>query len=159
MTLYDIPVTTIRGDDITLAVYRDQVLLIVNVASECGFTPQYTGLEWLYRTYRSRGLVVLGFPCNQFGGQEPGSEAAIEAFCSAKYEVTFPMFAKVEVKGRHAHPIFQYLTRQRPGVFGSRVIKWNFTKFLVGRDGTVRRRYAPNMPPERLGQDIAAALA
>jgi glutathione peroxidase len=159
MTLYEIPVTTIRGDDVTLAVYRGRVLLVVNVASECGFTPQYAGLERLHRAYGRHGLVVLGFPCNQFGGQEPGAEPAIEAFCRARYDVTFPMFAKVDVKGVRAHPLFRYLTCRRAGLLGSRVIKWNFTKFLVGRDGTVQRRYAPTTRPERLEQDIVTALA
>jgi len=159
MALYDIPVTTLRGDDVTLAEYRGQVVLIVNVASACGFTPQYAGLERLYRTYRSRGLVVLGFPCNQFGGQEPGSATEIEQFCLSTYDVTFPMFAKVEVNGRQAHPLFRYLTRQRPGLLGSRAIKWNFTKFLVARDGTVVRRYAPATPPEQVEHDLIPLLA
>jgi glutathione peroxidase len=157
-TIYDIPVTTIRGDDTTLAQYRGRVLLIANVASECGFTPQYAGLERLYQEYCARGFAVLGFPCDQFGGQEPGSEAEIEAFCSRAYNVTFPMFAKVDVKGAHAHPLFRYLTRERRGVLGSRAIKWNFTKFLVSRDGAVLQRYAPTATPEQIAGDVAALL-
>jgi len=159
VTVYDIPVTTIAGAETTLAGYRDRVLLIVNVASRCGFTPQYAGLERLYRAYASRGLTVLGFPCDQFGGQEPGDEATITAFCRDHYDVTFPLFAKIDVKGRHAHPLYRYLTRQRPGVLGSSSVKWNFTKFLVGRDGAVVRRYAPVTTVEQIEPDVAAQLA
>ncbi len=157
--IYGIPVTTIRGEEITLDRYRGQILLIVNVASQCGFTPQYAGLEQLYRTHAGRGFAVLGFPCNQFGAQEPDAEPAIEAFCSRTYDVTFPMFAKIDVKGRNAHPLYRHLTSQKPGVLGSRAIKWNFTKFLIGRDGAVLARYAPTTTPEELERDIAARLA
>lgn len=158
MTLYDIPITTIQGQATTLAPYRGQVLLIVNVASQCGFTPQYAGLEELYRTYKDRGFSVLGFPCNQFGSQEPDDEAAIAAFCDRAYGVTFPMFAKVEVNGDGAHPLFQHLTRAQPGLLGSTAIKWNFTKFLVGRDGAVIDRYAPTTAPEKLVPDVEKLL-
>jgi glutathione peroxidase len=159
MTLYDIPVTTIQGADATLAPYRGQVLLIVNVASQCGFTPQYAGLERLHRTYGPRGFAVLGFPCNQFGGQEPENEPTIAGFCFRTYGVTFPLFAKIAVRGSDAHPLYRYLTRHQPGLLGSRAIKWNFTKFLVGHDGTVVRRYAPTTTPEQLEPDIQAQLA
>ena len=157
--LRTIELQRIDGGTTSLDDYRGKVVLVVNVASKCGFTPQYEGLEELQRKFGNRGFTVLGFPCNQFGGQEPGSERAIEEFCLATYDVTFPMFAKVEVKGRNAHPLFRYLTQQRPGLFGSRGIKWNFTKFLVDRDGTVRRRYAPATPPERLEQDLSAVFS
>ncbi|HVZ77752.1 MAG TPA: glutathione peroxidase [Gemmatimonadaceae bacterium] len=159
MTIYDIPVTTIDGREQTLAPFRGQVLLIVNVASKCGFTPQYEGLEALYRTYKDRGFAVLGFPCNQFGFQEPGSEDEIRQFCSLTYDVTFPMFAKVDVNGSSAHPLYEYLKSAQPGVLGSEAIKWNFTKFLVDADGRVRERYAPQVTPEKLAPDIEAALA
>lgn len=158
-SLYDIPVTTIRGETATLAPYRGRVLLIVNVASQCGFTPQYVGLEALYRRHTPHGFTVLGFPCNQFGGQEPDDEASIAAFCQQTYDVTFPIFAKIDVKGSGAHPLFQYLTRQQPGLLGSTPIKWNFTKFLVGRDGAVLRRYAPMTVPEKLEREIAQQLS
>ena len=158
MTLYDLPVTAIDGSPTTLAPWRGQVLLVVNVASRCGMTPQYAGLESLYRSYRDRGFTVLGFPCNQFGGQEPGTEAEIQQFCSLTYDVTFPLFAKVEVNGPGTHPLFQHLKHERPGLLGTEAIKWNFTKFLVGRDGTVLKRYAPADTPEQLAADIEAAL-
>ncbi|HEU4628187.1 MAG TPA: glutathione peroxidase [Gemmatimonadaceae bacterium] len=157
--LYDIPVATIDGRETTLAPYRSRVLLVVNVASECGFTPQYAGLEQLWRAHRDAGLVVLGFPCDQFGHQEPGDEAAIAAFCTRTYDVTFPMFAKVEVNGPRSHPLFRALKRARRGVLGTTAVKWNFTKFLVGRDGTVLARYAPNVEPAALEEDVRRALA
>lgn len=158
MTLYDLPVTAIDGTPTTLAPWRGQVLLVVNVASRCGMTPQYAGLELLYRAYHDRGFTVLGFPCNQFGGQEPGSEEEIQQFCSLTYDVTFPLFAKVEVNGPGTHPLYQHLKHERPGLLGTEAVKWNFTKFLVGRDGTVLKRYGPNDTPEQLTADIEAAL-
>ncbi|MDH4131718.1 MAG: glutathione peroxidase [Gemmatimonadota bacterium] len=158
MDLYDIEVTTIDGRSKTLAGYRGKVLLIVNVASKCGFTSQYEGLEALYRRHKGRGLVVLGFPCDQFGNQEPGDEAEIRKFCSTTYGVTFPMFAKIEVNGPNTHPLYQHLKSARPGLLGSEAIKWNFTKFLVGRDGTVLERYAPKETPEKIGEDLAPLL-
>ena len=158
MNLYDIPVATLDGRPGSLAPWQGQVLLIVNVASRCGFTPQYAGLEQLYRRFRDRGFAVLGFPCNQFGEQEPGSEADIREFCSLTYDVTFPLFAKVDVNGPDAHPLYRRLRRERPGLLGTEAIKWNFTKFLVGRDGTVLRRYAPTDAPEAIAGDIEAAL-
>jgi glutathione peroxidase len=158
MGVYDFEVRTIDGAVQALAAYRDRVLLIVNVASECGFTPQYTGLEALYRQYRDQGLTVLGFPCNQFGRQEPGSEAEIRQFCTSRYQVTFPLFAKIEVNGPGAHPLYQYLKQQQKGVLGTEAIKWNFTKFLVDRQGAVVKRCAPNDKPEDIGPEIAALL-
>lgn len=153
MPLYDIEVTTIDGNRETLGVYRGKVLLIVNVASRCGFTPQYAGLEALYRKHRDTGLVVLGFPCNQFGHQEPGTEAEIRESCSSNYDVTFPLFAKVDVNGPNAHPLYRHLRSEQPGLLGSR-IKWNFTKFLVDREGGVHKRYAPTVTPDRIADDL-----
>lgn len=158
VSLYDIEVTRIDGTRQLLAAYRERALLIVNVASECGFTPQYAGLEALHRKYGRRGLSVLGFPCDQFGHQEPGTEAEIAAFCSATYDVTFPMFAKIEVNGPGAHPLYRLLKSAQAGVLGTEAIKWNFTKFLVGPDGTVLRRYAPADTPASIDADIAALL-
>jgi glutathione peroxidase len=157
-SLYDIDVKTIGGETRALADYRDKALLIVNVASRCGYTPQYAGLEQLYRKYRDRGLVVLGFPCNQFGRQEPGPEPEIEQFCTTTYNVTFPLFAKIEVNGPAAHPLYGFLKSERPGVLGTEGIKWNFTKFLVNRQGEVVARYAPSDTPERIEQAVAAVL-
>ena len=157
--MYDINVETIDGASQTLENYRGQVLLIVNVASQCGFTPQYAGLESLYREFRERGFSVLGFPCNQFGSQEPGSNTEIASFCSNTYEVTFPMFAKLEVNGPAAHPLFRLLKAARKGLLGSESIKWNFTKFLVDREGNVVRRYAPRDTPDSIRTDLAALLA
>lgn len=157
-SIYEIPVTTITGERTTLAPYRGQVMLVVNVASECGFTPQYAGLEALYRRYGARGFTVLGFPCNQFRRQEPGSEAEIRAFCQRSYDVTFPLFGKVEVRGRATHPLFRLLEQAAPGFLWSRSIKWNFTKFLVDRSGVVYRRYSPRTAPERLEPDIERLL-
>ncbi len=158
MSLYDIPIQTIYGADQTLAAYRDEVLLIVNVASECGYTPQYAGLEALFRRYRDYGFVVLGFPCDQFGHQEPGSEPDILDFCAREYDVTFPMFAKIKVNGPDAHPLYQALKHAQPGLLGTEAIKWNFTKFLVGRDGSVLDRFAPTVTPEMLESHIQAAI-
>lgn len=156
--IYDIPLTTIDGQQTTLEPYRGKVLLIVNVASKCGFTPQYAGLEELYRKYKDRGLVVLGFPCNQFMGQEPGDSAAIQSFCSLKYNVSFPMFAKVNVNGRDAHPLYRHLKDAARGFLWSRAVKWNFTKFLVARDGTVVRRFATATKPHKLAAHIEKLL-
>jgi glutathione peroxidase len=158
MPLYDISAKRIDGSDGTLAEFRGKVLLIVNVASRCGFTPQYTGLEALYRKYSARGFAVLGFPCNQFGAQEPGTEAEIGSFCSTTYDVTFPMFAKVDVNGADAHPLWQHLKNAKPGLLGTEAIKWNFTKFLVDRQGEVVARYAPKDKPEDLDGAVAALL-
>ncbi|HUQ84395.1 MAG TPA: glutathione peroxidase [Gemmatimonadaceae bacterium] len=158
-TLLTIPVTTIDGEQTTLGQYRDRVLLIVNVASKCGFTPQYAGLEALYRRYKDRGLTVLGFPCDQFGNQEPGSDAEIKEFCSVAYDVTFPMFAKVDVNGSDEHPLFRQLKSQAPGILGTAAVKWNFTKFLVNRDGRVMARYSPRDTPEDIETDPAFTVA
>ncbi len=158
MPLYDIPVTTIDGTATTLERYRGQVLLVVNVASRCGFTPQYAGLEALYRRHKEQGFAVLGFPCDQFAHQEPGDEAEIRSFCSLTYDITFPLFAKIEVNGSGTHPLYALLKRARPGLLGSEAIKWNFTKFLVDRDGSVVRRYAPTDTPESIEADIIRLL-
>ncbi len=154
MGLYDIEVATIDGQRGTLEPYRGRVLLIVNVASQCGFTPQYAGLEDLYRRYRDQGLTVLGFPCNQFGRQEPGSAAEIQQFCWLTYDVSFPLFAKIAVNGAAAHPLYQHLKSAKCGLFGTRAIKWNFTKFLVDRQGTVVKRYGPLTRPQRIERDV-----
>ncbi|PZQ60049.1 MAG: glutathione peroxidase [Sphingomonas taxi] len=151
-------VTAADGSPGTLEAYRGQVLLIVNTASKCGFTPQYEGLEALYRRFRHRGFAVLGFPCNQFGAQEPGDAAEIASFCSLTYDVTFPVFAKIDVNGSAAAPLFERLKADAPGVLGSKAIKWNFTKFLVDREGRTVRRYAPTTKPEDLAADIDALL-
>jgi glutathione peroxidase len=156
--VYGFTVKTIDGSEQTLAAYRDQVMLIVNVASKCGFTPQYAGLEALYRKLHDRGFSVLGFPCDQFGQQEPGDEQEIKRFCSLNYDVTFPMFAKIEVNGPHTHPLYQYLKHQQPGILGSEAIKWNFTKFLLDRQGKVRKRYGSVDKPESIEADVAALL-
>lgn len=155
--IYQFQAELLDGQEQSLAVYEGKVLLIVNTASKCGFTPQFTGLEKLYQKYKDQGLVILGFPCNQFGGQDPGSNEQIGAFCQKNYGVSFPMFAKVDVKGAGAHPIFRYLTNNSKGVLGSG-IKWNFSKFLIGRDGKVINRYAPTTKPESLEEDIEKAL-
>ena len=157
-TVHDFSAPTINGELKSLGDYRGQVLLIVNVASQCGFTPQYAGLEALWQKYRERGLVVLGFPCNQFGGQEPGDEATIVNFCSSTYGVTFPLFAKVEVNGDSAHPLWQHLKKAAPGILGSEGIKWNFTKFLVDGAGRVVARYASIPKPAELTSDIERLL-
>ena len=158
-TVYDFSALSITGDRADLSTQRGKVMLIVNTASACGFTPQFAGLEQLWQDYRDKGLVVIGFPSNQFGAQDPGSNGEIASFCQLNYGVDFPMMAKVDVNGAQAHPLWQWLTTEAPGVLGSRAIKWNFTKFLVGRDGKVRKRYAPNDKPESLRKDIEAALA
>jgi glutathione peroxidase len=154
----DIALTTIDGKTETLADFAGKALLIVNVASRCGFTPQYAGLEALHRRFAERGFAVLGFPCDQFGHQEPGDEAEIAKFCKLSYDVTFPMFAKVEVNGANAHTLFKALKSEAPGLLGTAAIKWNFTKFLVDRNHNVVRRYAPTDKPDSLGGDIEAAL-
>jgi len=156
--VYDFSARAIDGLDRSLIEYKGKVLLIVNVASKCGFTPQYTGLEALQRKYADRGLAVLGFPCDQFGHQEPGNEDEIRNFCSLNYDVTFPMFAKIEVNGAGAHPLYEHLKSSAKGVLGTEGIKWNFTKFLVDREGHVVRRYAPADKPESLAADIEALL-
>jgi glutathione peroxidase len=156
--LYDIEARTIDGKTRALREFSGKTLLIVNVASKCGFTPQYAGLEALYREFSDRGLVVLGFPCDQFGHQEPGDEAEIAAFCSRDYGVTFPMFAKIEVNGEHAHPLYELLKKEAPGLLGTQAIKWNFTKFLVDRNGHVMKRFAPSDAPEAIRADIAALV-
>jgi len=158
-TIYDHQATLITGEVSPIADYKGQVLLIVNTASKCGFTPQFTGLEAIYEKYKDQGFTVLGFPCNQFLNQDPGSEAEIASFCSLNYGVSFPMFAKIDVNGPGAHPLFQHLAAEAPGLLGSQKIKWNFTKFLVSRDGRVLDRYAPTTKPEDLVKDIEKALA
>jgi glutathione peroxidase len=154
----DFEALSIDGQPVALAQYRGKPLLIVNTASACGFTPQFGGLEKLHQTYGARGLVVLGFPCNQFGGQDPGSNEEIGAFCQKNFGVSFPMMSKVNVNGAEAHPLYQWLSAEAPGLLGSKSIKWNFTKFLVGKDGRVLKRYAPQDAPEKLVKDIEAAL-
>ena len=157
-SVYDFTVNDIDGKPRSLGEWRGKTLLIVNVASKCGFTPQYAGLEALWQDQRDRGLVVLGFPCDQFGHQEPGDEAEIRNFCSTQYDVTFPMFAKIEVNGDHADPLYQWLKSEGKGILGSEAIKWNFTKFLVDRAGEVVGRYAPNDTPESIQADIEKRL-
>ena len=157
-TVHDFSAKTLSGEDKALADFKGKVLLIVNVASKCGFTPQYEGLEALRKRYAPNGFEVLGFPCNQFGAQEPGDAAEIETFCSLTYGVTFPMFAKIDVNGGHAHPLYAFLKKARKGLLGSEGVKWNFTKFLVGKDGQVIARYAPSATPDSLAADIEAAL-
>jgi len=157
-TLSDFSATTLTGEEQDLGAYAGKVALVVNTASECGFTPQFTGLEELWKGYADQGLVVLGFPCNQFGGQEPGGAEEIGAVCQRNYGVTFPMFDKIEVNGDDAHPLYEWLKQEKGGLLGSK-IKWNFTKFLVGRDGRVLARYAPTDTPESLTEDIEKALA
>jgi glutathione peroxidase len=157
-SLSDFHATTLAGSDQSLAAYAGDVVLVVNTASKCGFTPQYAGLEELYAAHKDEGFVVLGFPCNQFGSQEPGGEDEIGEFCQVNYGVSFPMFAKVDVNGDDAHPLYGWLKDSKSGLLGGR-IKWNFTKFLIGRDGTVIERYAPQTKPEDLEKDVVAALA
>jgi glutathione peroxidase len=158
-TVYDFSAKTIDGKSRKLSDYKGKVLLVVNTASKCGFTPQYKGLEALYAKYKSKGLVVLGFPSNQFGQQEPGPDDEIAEFCEMNFGVTFPLFSKVDVNGDAAHPLFKYLTSTKKGLLGSEAIKWNFTKFLIGRDGNVVERYAPTTKPEDLEKDVERALA
>ncbi|WP_134683327.1 glutathione peroxidase [Brevibacillus migulae] len=159
MSVYDFTVTTIHGTEKSLSDYRGNVLLIVNTASKCGFTPQYKGLQALYEAYRDQGLEVLGFPCDQFGHQEPGDENEILQFCELNFGVTFPLFAKIEVNGPHAHPLYQYLTKAKRGILGSAAIKWNFTKFLIDRNGQVIKRFAPTDTPEKIETEVKKLLA
>jgi glutathione peroxidase len=156
--IYDFSVQDIHGKAQNLDRYKDKVVLIVNVASKCGFTPQYKGLEALYEKLHARGFEILGFPCNQFGAQEPGTEAEIAQFCETNYGVSFPMFAKIDVNGEHAAPLYRYLKKHKPGLLGSEAIKWNFTKFLVDRHGSVVERYAPNVEPQSIADDIEPLL-
>jgi glutathione peroxidase len=158
MSVYDYSAKTLDGQDASLADYRGQVLLIVNTASKCGFTPQYEGLEALYRAYKDTGLTVLAFPCNQFGAQEPGNAEEIANFCSLTYDVTFPVLAKIDVNGPSAHPLYAYLKHEQKGLLGTEAIKWNFTKFLIGRDGEVVERFAPTTKPEDLKLAVEALL-
>ena len=157
-SIYDFEAQSIDGKPVPLRQFEGKPLLIVNTASACGFTPQFGGLEKLHQSYGSRGLVVLGFPSNQFGAQDPGSNDEIASFCQLNYGVSFPMMSKIDVNGANAHPLYQWLTAEAPGLLGSKAIKWNFTKFLVGRDGRVLKRYAPQDAPEKLSKDIEAAL-
>jgi glutathione peroxidase len=157
-TVYDFTADSLTGDSVNLEDYRGKVLLIVNTASKCGFTPQYKGLQKLFEKYEEQGVMVLGFPCNQFGHQEPGGEGEISEFCELNYGVSFPMFAKIDVNGDNAHPLYRHLKQEAPGLLGSKGIKWNFTKFLVNRDGEVVKRYAPTSKPEAIAADIQALL-
>ena len=158
-SIYDFEANRIDGKNVKLSAFKGKVLLIVNTASQCGFTPQFAGLEELHEKYAGQGLVVLGFPSNQFGSQDPGTNDEIGAFCTTNYGVSFPMMEKIDVNGSNATPLYQWLTKEKPGLLGSTAIKWNFTKFLVGRDGQVRKRYAPLDTPASLTRDIEAALA
>ncbi|MGH1274310.1 glutathione peroxidase [Bacillus cereus] len=158
MAVYDFSAKTITGEEKSLKDYKGKALLIVNVASKCGFTPQYKGLQEVYDKYKDQGLEILGFPCNQFGGQEPGTEADITSFCELNYGVNFPMFAKVDVKGDKAHPLYTYMTEQAPGLLGMKAVKWNFTKFLIGKDGKVVGRFAPQTKPVDLEVEIEKVL-
>jgi glutathione peroxidase len=158
-SVYDFEALSIDGKPAHLGTQRGKVLLIVNTASACGFTPQFAGLEELWKAYADQGLVVLGFPCDQFGHQEPGNAEEIRNFCSLTYDVNFPMFDKIEVNGANAHPLWKWLTSEAPGLLGSKAVKWNFTKFLVGRNGKVIKRYAPTDTPASIKKDIEAALA
>ena len=157
-TVYDFEALTITGKSVPLKQYQGKPLLIVNTASACGFTPQFAGLEELHKTYGEKGLVVLGFPCNQFGGQDKGNNDEIAEFCQLNYGVSFPMMAKIDVNGGDAHPLYQWLSSEAPGLLGTKAIKWNFTKFLVGKDGQVLKRYAPTDTPKSMADDIEAAL-
>jgi glutathione peroxidase len=157
-SIYDFSVKSIEGQAVNLSTYKDKVLLIVNTASQCGFTPQYQGLQALYNKYASQGLEILGFPCNQFGQQEPGSASEIQSFCKTRFGVTFPLFEKVDVNGSNAHPLFQFLTKAAPGLLGTETIKWNFTKFLVDRNGKVLERYASMAKPEDIEKAIQKLL-
>lgn len=158
-TVYDFEALTIAGKSVPLKQYEGKPMLIVNTASACGFTPQFAGLEELHKTYGKKGLVVLGFPCNQFGAQDSGSNGEIAEFCQLNYGVSFPMMAKIDVNGSDAHPLYQWLSAEAPGLLGTKAIKWNFTKFLVGKDGQVLKRYAPTDTPKSMSDDIEAALA
>jgi glutathione peroxidase len=156
--VYDIELRTIEGRQMSMGAYRGLVVLVVNVASRCGYTPQYAGLEALYRRHRDQGFVILGFPCDQFGHQEPGSEAEISQFCSDRYDVTFPLFAKIDVNGASTHPLYQYLKASKKGLFGRSAIPWNFSKFLLGSEGEVIRRYGCRATPEQIDADVERAL-
>ena len=158
-TVYDFEARQIDGQNIALSAFKGKAMLIVNTASQCGFTPQFGGLEELHKAYAGKGLVVLGFPCNQFGAQDPGQDSDIATFCQVNYGVSFPMMSKIDVNGPAAHPLYQWLSGEAPGLLGSKSIKWNFTKFLVGKDGRVIRRYAPLDKPANLVKDVEAALA
>jgi glutathione peroxidase len=157
-SVHEFTVKNINGENISLATYRDKVLVIVNVASKCGLTPQYEGLEALYKKFKDRGLVILGFPCNQFGAQEPGTESEIARFCEVEYSVTFPMFGKIDVNGGNVAPLYKFLKSQAPGLLGTEGIKWNFTKFLIDKSGKVVKRYAPTDAPVSMEADIEALL-
>ncbi len=157
-TIYDFDAESITGQPVKLADYQGQVLLIVNTASQCGFTPQFKGLQALHEQFGGKGLTVLGFPSNEFGGQDPGANDEIASFCEMNYGVSFPMMAKIEVNGKAAHPLYQWLKAEKPGLLGLEAIKWNFTKFLIGKDGRVLKRYAPQDAPEKIAADIEAAL-
>lgn len=157
-TIYDFDAESITGQPVKLADYQGQVLLIVNTASQCGFTPQFKGLQALHEQYGGKGMTVLGFPSNEFGGQDPGANEEIASFCEMNYGVSFPMMAKIEVNGKAAHPLYQWLKAEKPGLLGIEAIKWNFTKFLIGKDGRVLKRYAPQDAPEKIAADIEAAL-
>ena len=158
-SIYDFEALAIDGQPVALSAHTGQVMLIVNTASACGFTPQFAGLEQLHQGYAAQGLTVLGFPCNQFGSQDPGSNEDIGAFCQRNFGVSFQMMEKIKVNGNEAHPLYQWLTAEAPGILGSKAIKWNFTKFLVGKDGRVIKRYAPQDAPKKIAKDIEAALA
>ena len=158
MYIYNFSCTNVNGEETSLSDYSGKALLIVNTASKCGFTPQYQGLQDLYKEYSGKGLEILGFPCNQFGNQEPGSDEEISLFCSTKYDVTFPLFSKIEVNGPAAHPLFKFLTSSKPGLLGSEKIKWNFTKFLINKSGEPIKRFSPRTPPEQLSSDITDLL-
>jgi glutathione peroxidase len=158
-TVYDYSATSIEGQPVEMSTYQDKVLLIVNTASQCGFTPQYQGLQELHTKFASRGFAVLGFPCNQFGQQEPGSAADIQSFCETRYGVSFPLFEKIDVNGANAHPLFKFLEKAAPGILGTENIKWNFTKFLVDRSGKVIKRYASTAEPKDIAKDIEQILA
>ncbi|HWU44721.1 MAG TPA: glutathione peroxidase [Bdellovibrio sp.] len=158
-TMHDFKVKAADGSEVALSKYKEQAVLVVNVASKCGFTPQYAGLEQMYEKFKDKGFIILGFPCNQFGAQEPGSNSEIQQFCSLNYGVTFPVLAKVDVNGSNADPLYQWLKEQAPGILGTELIKWNFTKFLVGKDGKVIKRYAPNDEPKDMMDDVQKAVA
>lgn len=158
MSIYEFEANKINGEPISLSEYKGKVIIIVNTASKCGLTPQYNGLQELYERYKEEGLIVLGFPCNQFLAQEPGDEIEIDNFCKLNHGVTFPMFAKVDVNGKNAHPLFEYLAKNAPGLWGSKGIKWNFTKFLIDREGTIVKRYAPKVKPSEMESEIKKLL-
>lgn len=157
-SIYDFSANSLEGQPVSLSTFKDKVLLIVNTASQCGFTPQYQGLQSIYNKFEAQGFAVLGFPCNQFGQQEPGTATEIQSFCETRFGVTFPLFEKVDVNGSNAHPLFKYLTKSAPGIFGTEGIKWNFTKFLVDRSGKVVKRYPSTTKPEEIEKDIQALL-